>query len=127
MKLAAFTNFGISNDLAELMTKRANMALSINTKSNYQTVKNNIERCAEIMEYDMIFPWDTKKTLYFLAYLLFTRKVKSSTADQQLSGVRMAHLEMGFDSPSLRPPIVKLLLKGSEHWDAVKQDLAQQS
>ncbi len=89
------------------------------TKSNYNTVKNNIGRCEEPMECDMSFPWDTRKTLTFLAFLLFTRKVKAKTANCQLSGVRMAHLELGLDSPSLRPPIVELLLKGTEHWESV--------
>ena len=35
----------------------------------------------------------------------------------------MAHLELGLDSPSLRQPIVELLLKGSEHWERVSSDL----
>ena len=81
--------------MADQMAKTANMALSSSTKSNYNTVKNNIERCEKAMDCNLSFPWGTEKTLKFLAYLLFTRKVKSSTANCQLSGVRMAHLEIG--------------------------------
>ena len=106
------------------MAERANMAYSANTKSNYQTVKNNIQRCEEALSCDLSLPWNTEKTLNFLAYLLFTRKVKAETADSQLSGVRSAHLEIGLDEPSLRPAIVKLLLRGSQHWDAVTAQLA---
>jgi hypothetical protein len=109
------------------MANRANMALAMNTKSNYQTVKNNILRCEEAMDCDLSFPWETSKTLNFLAYLLFTREVKAKTANCQLSGVRMAHLELGLDSPSLRPPIVELLLKGTEHWESVSTVLSRKT
>ena len=36
----------------------------------------------------------------------------------------MAHLELGLDSPSLRPPIVELLLRGTQHWESVTADLS---
>ena len=121
---AVFTRHFIPEDLARQMADRANMALANSTKSNYQTVKNNISRCEEVMKCDLSFPWhETRKTLMFLTYLLFTRKVKANTANCQLSGARMAHLELGLDSPSLRQPIVELLLKGSEHWERVSSDL----
>ena len=108
------------------LTKRARMALANNTKSNYQSVKNNIKRCEETMSCDLSFPWnEPKKTITFLAYLLLTRKVKASTANCQLSAVRMAHLELGLDSPTLRDPVVKLLLKGTEHWEKVSIELSE--
>ena len=105
--------------MAELMAETANMALSQNTKSNYQTVKNNIDRCEKVMGKDMSFPWETSQVLTFVGYLLYERKVMAKTANMQLSGVRMAHIEQGHDCPCLRPPIVSLLLKGKEHWDNV--------
>ena len=75
---------------------------------------------------DLSFPWnEPKKTITFLAYLLLTRKVKASTANCQLSAVRMAHLELGLDSPILRDPVVKLLLKGTEHWEKVSADFSE--
>lgn len=119
IKPVLFTKHNISFETARLMADRANMALANNTKSNYRTVKNNISHCEDVMKCDLSFPWDAGKTLQFLAYLLFTRKVLAKTANCQLSGVRMAHLEEGLDCPCLRPPIVALLLKGTEHWDSV--------
>ena len=35
----------------------------------------------------------------------------------------MAHLEIGLECPILRPPIVKLLLQGKQHWDSVSDHL----
>ena len=69
------------------MAGDANMALANNTKSNYNTVKNNISRCEIAMETNMSFPWDSSKVLTFLAYLLYSRNVTAKTANCQLSGV----------------------------------------
>ena len=116
-----FMQFNIPHDLAIKMAEDANMALADNTKSNYNTVKNTIVLCEIAMEVDLTFPWDTSKVLNCLAYLLYCRKVSSKTANCQLSGVRMAHLEMLLECHCLQPPIVKMLLKGKEHWDSVSK------
>ena len=106
-----------------MLAKDANMALAQNTKSNYNTVKNNIASCEHLMGYNLRFPWGPTQTIQFVAYLLYTRKVKAKTAMCQLSGVRMAHLESGFECPSLRPPMVTLILTGREHWENVRGQL----
>ena len=86
------------------MADDANMALSNSTKSNYNTVKNNIARGEIAMDADLSFPWDTKEVLTFLAYLLYGRQVCAKTAICQLSEVMMAHIELLLDPPCLRPP-----------------------
>ena len=100
------------------------MALSNNTKSSYNTVKRNIERCEIKLDCNLDFPWTITQTLHFIAYLIFTREVKATTVSCQLSGVRMAHIELGFDNPNLRTPLVNLLLKGTEHWDSIQKRLS---
>ena len=127
IKKTLFEAHDIPEGMASLMAETANMALAQNTKSNYETVKNNIERCSAALQKDMSFPWDTSKTLNFVGYLLYDRKVMAKTANMQLSGVRMAHIESGHDCPCLRPPIIALLLKGKEHWDnaAVRMENSQ--
>ena len=36
----------------------------------------------------------------------------------------MAHIELGFDNPCLRTPLVNLLLRGTEHWDSIQKRLS---
>ena len=60
-----------------------------------------------------------------MAYLIFTSRVKAIIASYQLSGVRMAHIELGFKNPNLRTPIINLLLKGTEHWDSIQKRLSE--
>ena len=118
-----FIRHGLTEDMSSLLAARSNMALAENTKSNYDTVKRNIQRCEVELECSLDFPWSISQTLHFIAYLLFTRKVKSKTVTCQLSGVRMAHIELGFDNPNLRTPLINLILRGTEHWDNIQKRL----
>ena len=119
-----FVRHGLPENISSQLAARTNMALANNTKSNYNTVKNNIKRCESALNCDLQFPWTITQTLHFIAYLLFTRNVKSNTVSCQLSGVRMAHIELGFDNPNLRTPLVNLLLRGTEHWDKIQERLS---
>ena len=119
-----FIKHGLPENISSKLAMRTNMALANNTKSNYNTVKNNIHRCELELNCNLDFPWTITQTLHFIAYLLFTRKVMSKTVTCQLSGVRMAHIELGFDNPSLRTPLVNLLLRGTEHWDMIQKKLS---
>ena len=119
-----FMKHGLPENISSKLAKRTNMALANNTKSNYNTVKNNIHRCEAELNCNLDFPWTITQTLHFIAYLLFTRKVMSKTVTCQLSGVRMAHIELGFDNPNLRTPLVNLLLRGTEHWDSIQKKLS---
>ena len=87
-----FVRHGLSENISSQLAARTNMALANNTKSNYNTVKNNIRRCELALDCDLKFPWTITQTLHFIAYLLFTRNVKSNTVSCQLSGVRMANI-----------------------------------
>ena len=53
--------------------------------------------------------------LAFVGWLISVRKVSSSTISQYLSGLRVIHLKKGVWPTSLRPDIVKSILKGHEH------------
>ena len=119
-----FIRHGLPESISSQLASRTNMALANNTKSNYNTVKNNIQRCEIELHFNLDFPWMISQTLHFVAYLLFTRKVMSKTVTCQLSGVRMAHIELGLDNPNLRTPLINLILRGPEHWDNIQKKLS---
>ena len=62
---------GLSENISSQLAARTNMALANNTKSNYNTVKNNIKRCESALNCDLGFPWTITQTLHFTAYLLY--------------------------------------------------------
>ena len=53
--------------------------------------------------------------LAFVGWLISVRKVSSISISQYLSGLRIIHLKKGVWPTSLRPDIVKSILKGHEH------------
>ena len=71
-----FSKHGLPGEMSELLASRTNMALANNTKSNYETVKRNMQRCETELDCNLDFPWTISQTLHFIAYLLFTREVK---------------------------------------------------
>ena len=123
VSVEVFNRHGLPLEISQLLAQRANIALANSTKGCYETVKRNIVRCQNELECNLDFPWTITQTLNFIAYLIFTRKVKATTVSCQLSGVRMTHIELGYDNPNLRTPLVNLLLKGTEHWDSIQRKL----
>ena len=118
-----FNQWGIDGELSNVLSDAANMALAKNTWSNYTTVENHINRCSLKNNIDLSFPWDIEKTLKFIGFLKTDRKCAAKTIDCYLSAVRMAHLSRGIDSPHLRQPIIKMIIKGFAHSDALRSKL----
>ena len=50
-----FNRHGLPTGIAQLLAQQANMALSNNTKSSYNTVKRNIARCQEELDCNLDF------------------------------------------------------------------------
>lgn len=120
----AFENLNIDETQAEMLASLANLGLAESTHKVYQTVINHIKRCAIEKNVNLDLPFDTQKTLTFVSYLLFDRKVKAKTCDKYLSGVRMYHLSKGHNVPVLRPAIISLILRGKEHWEDIKDKMS---
>ena len=106
------------------LTEAVNMAITENTKSQYKTAMNHVERCKTYTNKNMDFPFDLSKTLNYVGFLMEVRKVSSNTISQYLSALRFLHLVEGADPSSLRPSIVTLILRGREHWEHVENTLS---
>ncbi len=48
------------------------------------------------------------------------RKVKASTINSYLAGIRQQHIMLGLEPPCLRNNLVKLVLKGKSHMDGIE-------
>ena len=120
-KKELFTDAGVNLDYAVRLAGEVNLALTNNTKSQYNTAVKHIDNTARHLEADMSLPFNLTKTLNYVGYLLYERKVTAKTVGQYLSGVRMLHLCQGLDISCLRPDILSLILKGREHWENLKK------
>ena len=101
------------------------MALTNETKAQYNTALNHIARVEEYTGSEMSLPFDVTKTLNYVGYLLEVRGCTAKTVSSYLSALRMLHLCQGMDPSCLRPTIVTLILRGQEHFDEVRKTLEQ--
>ena len=74
----------------------------------------------------MSLPFCLNKVLDFIGWMK-ARDLKSRTISTYLSGVRMYHISMGHNEPSLRQPMVKLILKGQSNMERVQEILRRKS
>ena len=105
------------------MADLVNMALSENSKSQYQTAVNHIERCADYTGMDMSLPFNLAKTYNYVGFLLEVRKVKAAIVGQCLSALRYLHLSRGQDPGCLGPDLVCFILRGRQHFEQVEKTL----
>lgn len=63
-------------------------------------------------------PISTETVLIFIDWLLRIRKVKASTVNSYLAGIRQLHIIRGLQEPQIRTGLVQLILKGQENIDA---------
>ena len=112
-----------SKETAKQLAKVANFGLTARTKETYQTPINHLILCQEETGADMTLPFDLNKTLEFIGWMI-RRKLKSSTMSTYLSGIRMYHIAMGHNEPSLREAMVKLILKGQNNIDKLRTRLS---
>ena len=112
-----------SQETARQLAKVANFGLTARTKETYQTPINHISKCQEETGTDMTLPFDLNKTLEFIGWMI-RKNLKSSTMSTYLSGISMYHIAMGHNEPSLREPMVKLILKGQGNIDKLRTRLS---
>jgi len=115
------SNLNLPRETAEALSKLGNMGISRNTWSAYKTAKTMIAKCESDMKIDLSIPFDQRKTLLFIDWLVRIRNVKASTVNSYLAGVRQLHIATGLEPPNLRSSLVKLVLKGVSNRDGIQK------
>ena len=118
-----FRDLNVDPRFVKGLTEATNLAISENTKSQYRTAMNHVQRCSEFTGKEMKITFDITSTLNYIGFLQEVRKVSSNTVSQYLSALRYIHLVQGQDPSCLRPDIVSLILRGREHWEQVEKTL----
>jgi hypothetical protein len=108
-------------ETAASLAALGNLGVAQNTWSTYRTAKTMIKKCENEMKTDLTIPFDQKKTLIFIEYLIRVRCLKASTVSSYLPGVRQLHVIAGAEPPNLRTGLVKLVLKGASNNDGIQK------
>jgi hypothetical protein len=106
-------------ETATALSALGNMGIAQSTWSTYKTAKTMIEKCQADVKVDLSVPFDQRKTLIFIDWLVRVRKLKASTVNSYLAGVRQLHTIVGAEPPNLRTSLVKLVLKGLSNRDGI--------
>ena len=118
-----FGDKGVETEMADLLAGFANCGLSKSTHDTYSVVINHLTRCQQETGADMSLPMNTCQILTFVGWMI-KRGLKARSMSTYISGLRMYHLALGFNEPTLREPMVKLILKGKENWEVVQRKLS---
>ena len=104
-------DLNLPSEIASALSELGNMGISNSTWSTYKTASTMIQKCEMESRVDLSIPFDQRKTLIFIDWLVRSRKLKGSTINSYLAGVRQLHVVKGLDPPNMRSSLVKLVLK----------------
>ena len=68
----------------------------------------------------MELPLQEADIVVFIGWLIVKRKLKATTINGYLSGLRQLHIGKGMEPPVIRTNLVTCLLKGQEHLDNIR-------
>ncbi len=74
-------------ETAASLAALGNLGVAQNTWSTYKTARTMIKKCETEMKVDLTIPFDQRKTLIFIDYLIRVRSLKTSTVTSYLAGV----------------------------------------
>jgi len=114
-------DLNLPSEIASALSELGNMGISNSTWSTYKTASTMIQKCEMESRVDLSIPFDQRKTLIFIDWLVRSRKLKGSTINSYLAGVRQLHVVKGLDPPNMRSSLVKLVLKGIENRDGIQK------
>jgi hypothetical protein len=97
------------------LAETANFALAKSTWSTYKTTRNHLSKCEQQTGEDLSLPVNDAKTILFLSWLLEERKIKLTSVESYLAGLRQLHLVEGLEAPKIRSDIINTILKGAKH------------
>ena len=112
--------FGLSASSKAALLEAGNHGLAQSTWSSYNTAGKMLALCSKDTGREFNFPLQEGDVLEFVGWLMSVRKVKSSTINSYLAGIRQQHIIQGMEAPVIRSAIVKQILKGKRNMDNIK-------
>jgi len=121
-----FQDLNLPQETAKSLAALSNLGVSKATWSTYRTAKVMLAKCETETNSDLSLPFDERKTLIFVDWLVRVRNLRGATVNSYLAGVRQLHIVSNFDAPVIRTGLVKLVLKGISNKDGIQKRSQQQ-
>ena len=103
------------------------MGLSKKTWSSYRTAEKMLLKCFHEKRRRLELPIKKNDILVFIEWLGTERKVRATTIESYLAGVRQMHTVKGIDPPEIRSRLVKQVLKGISNKNATDDRTRQKT
>jgi len=103
-----FQDLNLPEETARSLAALGNLGVSKTTWSTYRTAKVMLAKCETETRSDLSLPFNDRKTLIFVDWLVRVRNLRGATVNSYLSGVRQLHIVSNFDAPVIRTGLVKL-------------------
>lgn len=114
---ASFGDLNLSRLEEKQLATVCNFGLAKSTWSNYRTAERMLLTCSKIKKRKLELPLGEREVLIFVNWLVNDKKLKISTINNYLSGLRQLHILRGHGEPSLRKGRVGLVLNGKMNMD----------
>jgi integrase len=116
-----FRDLDLPEETAQSLAALGNLGVSKNTWSTYRTAKVMLAKCEAETRADLSLPFNEKKTLIFVDWLVRVRNLRGATINSYLAGIRQLHIVSNFEAPAIRTGLVKLVLKGINNRDGIQK------
>ena len=103
------------------------MGLSKKTWSSYRTAEKMLFKCFHEKRRRLELPIKKNDILVFIEWLGTERKVRATTIESYLAGIRQMHTVKGIDPPEIRSSLVKQVLKGISNKNATDDRTRQKT
>jgi len=119
-----FEGLGLPHKITKVLGRAANFSLAELTWRIYRAAFTHISRAEAWAGVQFHLPFTPRMTVTYVGYLLGKPKpCKGETIEKYFSGLRMFHLEQGFNPPCLRSNFVKQILSGAKKMDVEREKL----
>jgi hypothetical protein len=112
-----FDGCNLSESSKAALSEAGEFGLAKSTWSTYETAQRMLAKCAREKKKKFDLPLDQDSLIEFIWWLLSDRKVKASTVNSYLSGLRQLHILRGMEPPVIRTSLIKFVLQGRENMD----------
>lgn len=115
-----FSSCDIPSDVAESLAVVGSFGLAKSTWSTYRTAEKQLLTCQKNTKSSMELPMTQSKILIFIDWLIRVKKLKATTINSYLAGIRQLHVLRGMEPPTIRSVAVNMVLKGKKNMDNMK-------
>jgi hypothetical protein len=111
------SGLNLAPDVQEKLQQLGNHGITQQTWSTYRTAERLLLKCCKERKITYQLPTTQQTILTFIHWLATVRKIKASTINTYLAGIRQLHISKGIPPPIIKSELVTLITRGMHNID----------